>query len=337
MSFSNASHDSISVQEASRKRTFDHVEDSVHAPNQTPRAHIKRARVAPPQPQIWTYAQPQNLINHSTGVTPSYQNTQHFALGMYAGSRGSLVQGLYPRSVENAVCFPHQTRMAYINSTQIAPRRAQNVFHTQPQRLVYHNTGMTTSTQDFAPGMSVGSRREVVQSSYQTINYQTRARDEEFEAFKLKLALELLMSPTSTTPVLMNGSQCSPSTSYPSLPSSRDPSPTVPFRHVASYPHDRPSNPAIERRNPMPRSYGHEVLYGSLESQMISPTLMNAHQSILTTSQPLIPASLAPSQTEPPETTVFSSHRTFGPVIERDYSMPLLYENLPTAVPYRLA
>lgn len=86
------------------------------------------------------------------------------------------------------------------------------------------------------------------------LKYRSPARDEAFEAFKLKLALELLMSPAPTTPS-SHPSQCSPATSYPSLPSSRNPSPTVAFRPSASY-HYRPSNPAIQRSHPMLGSHG---------------------------------------------------------------------------------
>ncbi|EGG11126.1 uncharacterized protein MELLADRAFT_60005 [Melampsora larici-populina 98AG31] len=91
--------------------------------------------------------------------------------------------------------------------------------------------------------------------NFMITNYQQTTRYEELEAFKLQLALELLMGPAHVTPSLMGESQISPSTSCSSLPASLNPSPTVPFRQAASYPH-RPPNPALERRRPMPLSFG---------------------------------------------------------------------------------
>ncbi|EGG03957.1 uncharacterized protein MELLADRAFT_108889 [Melampsora larici-populina 98AG31] len=170
----------------------------------------------------------------------------------------------FPTAFLNSVYGPHVSRkrtIAHIDNSvcvsDLAPvahiKRAR-IVRPQPQGFIYTSTGVTTSSQDFA---YVGSGSEVIRRSYPNMNFlitnhQETTRHEDFEAFKLQLALELLMGPAP--PSLMSGNQTSPSTSTSSLPSSLNPSPTVPFRQTTSYPH-RPPNPAIERRRPMPLSF----------------------------------------------------------------------------------
>ncbi|EGG11125.1 uncharacterized protein MELLADRAFT_60006 [Melampsora larici-populina 98AG31] len=245
MSSSNTSLNPMLLQEVSRKRSIDHVEDSVHVPHQAPRVYIKRTRIV--QPTTLIHPQPQNMTYSHTGVTTC---SPYSVPSMYIGS--GRIQRPYPNMFDNSACVANNLR-PYINSARYAPPQVQNFVYCQPQSLVYSNTGTTSSMQTFVPNLYVDSGRGLVQRPPQ-MNYQRPARDEAFEAFKLKLALELLMSPEPTTPRLMNGIQCSPTTSYPSLPSSLNPSPTVTFR-PALYPY-RPSNPPIERRKPMSGSCG---------------------------------------------------------------------------------
>ncbi|KAH9808677.1 hypothetical protein DFH28DRAFT_1135003 [Melampsora americana] len=90
----------------------------------------------------------------------------------------------------------------------------------------------------------------VVQMPPLRMNDQRSIRPDEVEAFKLKLALELLMLPAPTRPTLISGSEISPSTSSSSLPSSLSSSPTEPSNQSAFFLH-RPSNPPIEARRPL--------------------------------------------------------------------------------------
>ncbi|EGG08578.1 uncharacterized protein MELLADRAFT_84797 [Melampsora larici-populina 98AG31] len=217
------------LQEASRKRSAAHVEDPIHVPNAASGVYIKRPRISRPrvQPQALMYNQPQMLVYTNAGMASS---SQHLAVDTFAGRRSVLVQTPYP-NFNNSGYDPNATSRAYVQRARMGPPQPRQLIYTQPQPLVYTNRGVMAGFQYLPPAMHAGIGREVVPRPCPNVNAQRTYA--EVEAFKLKLALELLMGPTPMTPNMTHRSQLSPTSSISSVPLPVTPSPTRPPNQTA--------------------------------------------------------------------------------------------------------
>ncbi|EGG11023.1 uncharacterized protein MELLADRAFT_60034 [Melampsora larici-populina 98AG31] len=141
--------------------------------------------------------------------------------------------------VEKSVCVSNATSRANIKRARITQPEIRSSTRSRPEK--------TMSLEEFVIDMYTG-RDMVLKSSPRKVNEPKRYTEGE----ALKLALELLMSPPPAPRTSINGTS-SPTSTYPSVSSSLNPSPTGPQKEKAVY-HES-LNPVMEPNRSIPLLY----------------------------------------------------------------------------------